>query len=762
MSDVTTQPKTVTLTIDGKEVTVEWGATILQAARAHGIYIPTMCYLSKVEPIGSCRMCVVEVDGVDGMILSCQEKATEGAVVRTQSPELFTERQNIMKLYDVNHPLECGVCDKSGECELQNKTLEFAVDRQSFAARDQHRPVQNWGFISYDPSLCIMCEKCVRTCTEVVGDDALAISAGGYKSTIVNTRDLSECSQCGECMAVCPVGALVSTDFKYSANAWEMEYIPASCAHCSAGCQLHYNVKHTGIENPEPKIYRVTNAFEFSSLCGAGRFGYDFENRGAEKDPAKLAEAVAAFEKAETIRFASVLSNEEALLLRRIAEKTGAKLVCEEARGFQKFLRAYREASGRSLPAANLDRVRQSRVIVTLGSRLFDDAPMVKFAIATATAREKAQVVYCHPMEDPRLQNQVTQFIKYEAGSEEGVVALLAATLVDRSRAPEALAKLLEDLDIGYLSAESNVSEEELDRLRLTLWKRRRFTLVVGEDLYNHPEAENIARYLAVIERYSDFELLAIPPASNTLGIAQICELADGASGYTVGVNAPGDYVLSALGDGDLDLPAINQQEGTLTTLEGRVVPFHPALPYGGYELLEIARELDCETEREHLIELTPELPAEEGYREIAFDDLPDYFDAVGTEHRGYLLERRSLEGNALPEEPEELESYDGTILYRCNPGPQFSPFTARAHQLEREAELRGSAQFAAAAKLADGDRVRFVQDGIEYERVFRIDTAMKGTVAINPVFDRGLRSFAISSYRFSPVKIEKAGEAHE
>ena len=760
MSVAKVQSKTVTLTIDGKEVTVPWGTTILQAARANDIYIPTMCYLSKVEPIGSCRMCVVEVEGVEGMILSCMEKAVDGAVVRTQSPELFTERQNIMKLYDVNHPLECGVCDKSGECDLQNKTLEFAVDRQSFAAREPHRPVQDWGFISYDPSLCIMCEKCVRTCTEIVGDDALAIETGGYKSTIVNTRDLDDCSQCGECMAVCPVGALVSTDFKYTANAWELEYIPASCFHCSAGCQMYYNVKHGSIVQPEPKIYRVTNDFEFSSLCGAGRFGYDFENRGASKDPAKLAAAVEAFQKAETIRFASVISNEEALLLSRIAEKTGARLVCDEARGYQKFLRAYREASGRSLPSADLNTLRGSQVVLTLGTRLFDDAPMVKFALATAAVREKAQVIYCHPMEDPRLQKQVTQYLKYEAGSEEGVAALLAATLIERNTAPEALNSLLEDLDIGYLSAESNVSEEELERLKLALWKRKNFTLIVGEDLYNHPRVEEIARWIAVIERYSDFRLLVIPPASNTLGVSLICDLADEASGMTVGINTPGDFVLSALGDGDLDLPAMNQQEGTLTTLEGRVVPTHPALPYEGYELADIARELGIEMEE--IIDLTPELPEAEGYRRIAFDDLPDYFDATGVEHRGYLLKHRVMEGEALPVEPEELESFDGTVLYRCNPGPQFSPFTARAHQLTAEAELRGSAQFAAAARLKDGDRVRFVQDGIEYDRVFRIDTAMKGTVAINPSFDKGLRSFAISSYRFSPVKIEKVGKVHE
>ncbi|HIO70333.1 MAG TPA: 2Fe-2S iron-sulfur cluster binding domain-containing protein, partial [Campylobacterales bacterium] len=155
--------------IDGKEVTAHKGETILEVARREGIYIPTMCYISKVSPIASCRLCVVEVKGVDGFVLSCQTPPTEGIEVFTNSPELFQHRQNIMKLYNVNHPLECGVCDKSGECELQNKTLEFGVQSQEFSAKEQYRPIRNWGKIQYDPSLCIMCERCVSTCNEAIG-----------------------------------------------------------------------------------------------------------------------------------------------------------------------------------------------------------------------------------------------------------------------------------------------------------------------------------------------------------------------------------------------------------------------------------------------------------------------------------------------------------------------------------------------------------------------------------------------------------------
>jgi NADH-quinone oxidoreductase subunit G len=750
------QNKTITVTIDGKECRGEWGQTILQVARANDIYIPTMCYLSKVEPIASCRMCVVEVEGVEGMILSCQEKAVDGAVITTNSDALYRERQNITKLYDVNHPLECGVCDKSGECELQNKTMEFGIAEQSFTARDQHRPVQNWGFISYDPALCIMCERCVHVCNEVVGDEALQISVGGYKSTIVNTKLDQTCAECGECMAVCPVGALVSTDFKYSANAWELNKIPASCAHCSSGCQLYYETKQAGIDNPDETIYRVTNDFEFSSLCGAGRFAFDYANTDATQDAAAFDRAVAALKQAETIRFSAMITNEEAYLLEQLRERTGAKLVCDEAYGYQRFLRAYRSVSGKRLYEADLKTIARSRAIVVFGTRIYDDNPMVKYHIAMASKRHKARVAYLHPIEDARIQNLVTQFIKYEVGGEEGVAALLAATLLADHELPDALKEAIEALDIGNLSAESNVGEEELEALKRSLWKKSGFTLIVGADLYDHPEAENIARWIAAIERYGAFKVMIVPPATNARGVAEICTLDPEPVGYTVGYNTPGDFVLSALGDGDLAMPALNQQEGTFTTVDQRVVPTHPALPYGGYTLNQLCNALGIGSR--HTIDQTSSLPEAKGFRPIAFDDLPDYFDAVGNEHRGYLLEDASLPTDPQWDEPEELPTYDGVLVYRCNDGNHFNPFTAKTGAFETEAQLIGSEQFAQAAKLAEGTRIRFELDGETFERVFRIDTTLKGTVAICPVWDKGLSAFALSSYRFSHLKFETIG----
>jgi len=739
--------KPITVTIDGKVCKSTFGKTILEIARENDIYIPTMCYLTKVQPIGSCRMCVVNVEGVDGMILSCQEKAVDGVVVTTNNSELYQERQNIMKLYGVNHPLECGVCDKSGECDLQNKTLEFDLSEQDFTARDQHRPVENWGHVSYDPSLCIMCEKCVRVSTEITGDEALKVKFGGYGSTIINVKEDKNYASLGEAAAVCPVGALVQTHFKYTANAWEMNKIPSACPHCGGGCQMYYEVRND-------KIYRVTNNFEFSNLCGAGRFGFDYANEGVTKDEQAFAKAVEAFKKADSVIFSSQISNEEALILQKLKERLGFKLVSHEARGYQKFMRAYAEMTGKHLYNGDLKALSKSQAIIVLGSRINNDSPTVKYHINMASKWHQARVIYMHPMEDSEIQNIVTQFIKYEVGSEEGAAALLAHTLLENAELTKTLRASLDDLDIGNLSAESNIGEEELDALKKSLLKKHGFSLVVGSDLYTHPRAEQIAKWVALLEQYAGFNVICMPPAGNAMGISLVCDLDDSVEGHTVGYNAKGDFTLSALGDGDLDMPAMNQQEGTLTTVDKRVVPMNVALPYGGYVLNDIANALGLKAE--YTIDYTKELPEEKGFQNIEFDALPDYFDAVGNEHRGYLLTPQKVSVKRALEEVEELEAYDGAVIYRCDPVDQFSPFTAKSPLLKEEAVLSGSQQFATVTKLQDGDMITFEVDGVRFRRVFKIDTSMKGTVALNPTFDMGLSASSLSSYRFSRLVYEK------
>lgn len=738
--------KTINFTIDGQKVSVEKGESILTGARKNDIYIPTLCHLAKATPIASCRLCVVEVEGSEGFVLSCNTQAVEGIEVKTNSDELYKERQNIMKLYDVNHPLQCGVCDKSGECDLQNKTLEFDVDSQNFAIRDQKRQKKGWGVLSYDPHLCIMCERCTVVCNEVVGSMALYIKPGGYKSLIDN--HYSSCIQCGECISVCPVGAMASSDFKYTTNVWELESVPSSCAHCSSACNLKYDVKTVGVGESATAIYRVTNEVAIESLCGAGRFAYDFENR-ATKDELAFVKAVEAFKGADTVVFNSMITNEEAYVLQAIKEKLGLKLVNKEAKKYQEFLMNFASVSGTKLYSGSLKTIEDSDFAVTLGCSISADNPMVRFALNIAHNKRSAYVTCMHPLEDESLRNVITQYVKYEVGSEEGLLAMLC-DLVVNEEAREKYKSFFDSLDSGYICGESSVGEEEFGLLYQKLRRKTKPVIVAGADLYNHPRAKNIAKLLGMIAKYSEFDVVIVPPETNTLGVAMICDLDETAGEKTVGYNVEGDFTLSALGTGDLDMPALNQQEGTFTSIDKKVVPLNAAIEYEAYELNDIANALGVKAK--NVIDYTASLPQDSGFKNIEFDALENRF-TMFEGIRGYFLENVSVKGDDSVEEIDDLAEYNGSVIYRCNfPFNQFNSFTNKAHQTESEPFLEGSKQFAIASKISAGDTVRFTMDGKEYTRKFKISKELKGTLALNPVFDS---TDNYDEYRYKQVKLE-------
>ncbi|QFR50116.1 4Fe-4S dicluster domain-containing protein [Sulfurimonas lithotrophica] len=724
--------------INGTEFSANKGETILEVARANGIYIPTMCYLPKATPSASCRMCSVEVEGQEGFVLSCNTPPVEGIEVRTDSDALYKERQNIMKMYNVNHPLQCGVCDKSGECELQNKTLEFGVAEQNFAVRDQSRKKKKWGVHTYDPALCILCEKCTVVCNETVGNEALFIKPGGYKSHI--DINLANCIQCGECISVCPVGAMASTEFKYSSNAWELKQVPSSCSHCSSACSLNYEVK-------EGTVRRVTNEFEFSSLCGGGRFGFDFENRVLNKDEDSFADAVENFKIAKNVIFTSNITNEEAYLLNELKKKFGFNLVNDEAKKFQEFMESFSSTANISQYNATLKDVSGSDFIVSVGCSIQSDNPMVKFAMSQAVKYNKAYVSTIHPIEETPIANVISQYIKNEVGSEEAALAMLADMLVEDKSSQE---EFFDSLDLGYLSGESNISEEELDVLKLKYARVKKPVLVLGEDVINHPRSANIAAIAGYLQKNEIFKVLIIPTLTNTLGVSMICDLDKAQEGLSIGYNVKADYTLSAKSEGDLDMPALNQQEGTFVNIDKDLVVLNAAADYEGYELNDIANALGLKAE--NVIEYTSKL----GFKEIDFDDLDNYYDNVGNAHRGYRIEPVKNRKRPKLQEVDDLAEYNGSVVYSRNPLSHFNVFTKDCKQLKDKPDLIGSEQFAIAAKIKSGDNVRFSVDGVEFTRHFKVDRRMKGTVAYNPTFDVDAKS---ASYRYTQVKLEVINE---
>ncbi len=750
----------VTYFIDGIEVKAQKSETILQVARRYGIYIPTMCYLTKTKPIASCRLCVVEIEGSSGFVLSCQTPAVNGTKVITNSIELKRHRTNIMKLYNVNHPLECGVCDKSGYCDLQNKTLEFELSSQEFSAKEQKRDIKKYQFLNYDPNLCILCEKCVHTCNEIIGDDAITISYGGYKSAIVpKNSDELDCTNCGECISVCPVGALVSSDFQYKSNAWELNKIPASCSHCSSLCAINYDVK-TITQNGKSlkKIFRVTNEYEYNSICGAGRFGFDFENRAGYKEE-DLKKVISEFQKADTIKFSSYITNEEALILQNLKKLYGYRLINSEAKRYQEFLNNYSKISGKSLYSASLDDIKESDFIIVVGSMIKSDNPVARYALTVASKQKRAEIIYMHPIDDELLKNVYTKHIKYEVGTEEGVVAMVANSFIG-SVDSEAIKKYLSGLDIGYISAESNVGEEEILDLVKRFKRKKKPTIIIGEDIISHKRANNIAKLVALLERYANFKTLIVPPKTNSLGVALICDLDNECGNYTIGYNSDGNFTLSSLGDGDFNIPALNQQEGTFVNINKRVVPTNVAISHNGYSLNDIANLLGLD--KKYTIDYTKELPLAKGFKSEEFDNLKNRIDSL-VDERGYELSSLTIELEDILEEIEDLPTFNGLVVYNSNPILQFNSFTNKTKQLNAKPILEGSKQFAIGAKIGDGDKVELLIDGRLFKRVFKIDTKLKGMIGINPTFDMSLSDDLVSStYKYKQVKIQKVVEGNE
>ncbi len=827
---------TITITIDGQKIATKEGEFILNAARANGIFIPAICYLTRCSPTLACRICLVEADGKQ--VYACNAKAKEGMEIVTSTDNIDRERRAIMEVYDVNHPLQCGVCDQSGECELQNYTLELGVDAQSYAIKDVERSAIDWGHIHYDPGLCIVCERCVTVCKDMIGDTSLkTVPRGsdpldtGYKETmpkdayamwnklnksvigLTSGEAMLDCTSCGECAAVCPVGALVDTEFMYKSNAWELTQIPATCGHCSAGCQLSYDVKHESIANSDDKIYRVMNEWNYVSLCGAGRYGFDYENRGAKRDEVAFAKALAAFEQADTIRFSSTITNEEALILQRLKEQRGYRLINSEAKSFQDFLACYSSLSGTALYGSDLKETHQANFVISVGTALKSDNPNARYAFNNAMKMNKGAGLYFHPVADPVIEGlgKNVMSIYHAPLQEEAVLYLILDLFADKEALPKTIVDYLENFhskkmvsvtesvkeaviekvtkivvddetgeenevieEVKKMVAKTVEKEVEVETNALLdmlgapenfnemlakfLKKAETFSLIVGPDCYTHPNAKNIARLCALIEKYSAFKLVMIPTLTNTLGVSLICDLDDDAGNYTIGYNAEGDFTLSALGEGDLDMPALNQQEGTLTSINKRVNPTNAALGYDGYELNDLANALGLECEL--TIDYTQQLPTDRGFRAETFDALPNHYTNDGVEVRGYLLENKGVkieDDEHIDEIDTTLALPEGAIVYLVNPVRQFTAFTNKAEQLHTNGGLYMSETYLSDSAFDEGDTVTVSTSLGEVNVTVISDNKIGGAIACLPTFDSKINSEALfSGYRFTSASIKK------
>lgn len=520
----------VTIALDGKNVTVPKGTTILEAARANGVYIPTLCYLEKLNPIGSCRICSVEVEGLANPIMSCVTPVVEGMAVTTQSDKLTTYRQDMLRFILTNHPLDCPVCERSGECQLQNRTFEMKVLKSFATAERKAIPRADWKVLRYDRNLCIFCERCVKVCWEVQGFGALEISGTGYDAVIAPTTGKTlDCDFCGQCLSVCPVGA-ISSGVVFAARSWEVKKTQTVCPHCAVGCSFHVNTKKSD-------LIRITSddniGVNNGNLCARGRFGFEFHQSKdrltgpvLEKDGSHisltwdvamsvLAEKIDEMKKKHgpdsvAVIAGETLSNEDAYVLQKVfREGLGVSSLDNTANMRNPGLyENIFDTFGASAPVTGYEEIGKAGAFVFFGCDAEKENPVIANMVRPVM-RDKDTPLYIMSARNISFTPKAQSRVRFNYGTETALVAGLISALSDGAGA----------LSVETAARASGVPSDDIRKLAAALKKAGSPLIFMGSEVYSHPKGVEIVKAVANLASILGGKAMLYREYCNTQGV---------------------------------------------------------------------------------------------------------------------------------------------------------------------------------------------------------------------------------------------------
>jgi NADH-quinone oxidoreductase subunit G len=406
-------PQTVTVTIDGTEVTVPAGTLIIRAAEAVGVEIPRFCDHPYLDPVGACRQCIVEVEGQRKPLTACTTPVADGMVVRTQhTSEAAREAQvGMLEFLLINHPLDCPVCDRGGECPLQDQALAWGPGESRYVdpKRVYKKPIPLSPLVLLDRERCVLCARCTRFCDQVSGERFIELfDRGAAEQVAIAPGEDFRSPFSGNTVQICPVGALTSTTYRFAARPFDVGSASSVCPHCASGCSIRVDVRrgevvrHQARDNPD-----VNEAW----LCDKGRYAFRFPDRDRLETPLLRVPGL------EPASFGEVL---DTIVQRsrdgRIAFLAGGRLTDEDAYALSKVVRtAFRtndldHRSGRDLdvppdveraaaagvPVTYAD-VERARAIVVVGLDTREELPILHLRIRKAVRANGARVFVVHP-----------------------------------------------------------------------------------------------------------------------------------------------------------------------------------------------------------------------------------------------------------------------------------------------------------------------------------------------------------------------------
>ena len=437
-------PDAVHVTIDGRPVAARPRELLIEAAERAGVYIPRFCYHPRMEPVGMCRMCLVEVSGPRGFSLqpACYLRVNEGQEIVTASAKARKAQEGVLEFLLVNHPLDCPVCDKGGECPLQDQALSHGPGESRFVEEKRHwaKPIDIGPLVMLDRERCIQCARCTRFADEIAGEALIDFASRGASIEVAPfpTRPFSSVFS-GNTVQICPVGALTSPTYRFKSRPWDLEQVETTCTTCSVGCRVAAQssagslVRYLGVD---------VDPVNQSWLCDRGRYGFEavgspdrlatpLVRRGSDLEPARWHDALG--EVAAGIRQALAAGGPAA-----IGVIGGARLSNEDAYAWSKLARTVLRTDaldaqlGDGLPArlvlglprATIDDATRAKVVLVIAGDVRDELPVLYLRLRAA-AKAGTKIVECSPVATS-LRGLSAAHLAYRPGEAAELAAALA------------------------------------------------------------------------------------------------------------------------------------------------------------------------------------------------------------------------------------------------------------------------------------------------------------------------------------------------